>query len=276
MMESVSYTAQWTAAARALETERPSGAMFHDELARDLAAPRGFELLEKYRGGGVAEFVAIRTKYLDDAIESILADTAIRQVVLVAAGMDTRAFRMSWPVGTVVYEVDHEALHAEKRTRMAKLGAQPTVRRHEVGADLAGDWVPALAEAGFDREQPTLWVTEGLMFFLTEEQATALLGTLRSVSAPGSRLALDMISEQLLRSPASKFFLATLASDGVRWQFGTDQPAEFLRANGWELRELKEPGEPGAGEQRWPYPVQPREVRGVSRSWLIRAELATA
>lgn len=273
-MESVSYTAQWTAAARALETERSADALFKDELARDLSAPRGFELLKKYRGGGVAEFVAIRTKYLDDTIESVLASTPIRQVVLVAAGMDARAFRLSWPEDTVVYEVDHAALHAEKRSRLAELGARSTVRRREVGADLAGDWLPALRDAGFDREQPTLWVTEGLMFFLTREQASALLATMRSASSPGSWLALDMISEQLLRSPASQFFLATLASDGVRWQFGTDDPEEFLRENGWELRELKEPGESGAGENRWPYKVQPREVRGVSRSWLIRAELA--
>ncbi|MEU1505336.1 MULTISPECIES: SAM-dependent methyltransferase [unclassified Kitasatospora] len=273
-MEAVSYTAQWTAAARAVESERPGDAMFQDRFARDLAAPRGFELLDKYGGGGLIPFIAIRTKYLDDSIEALLADSGIRQVVLVAAGMDTRAFRLAWPPGSTVYEVDHGGLIDEKRARLAALGAEPTVERREVSADLATEWLPALHRAGFDPELPTLWVAEGLMFFLTEEQASHLLGVLGSVSAPGSRLAVDFASRALLRSPFSRAFLAGLREDGTPWLFGTDEPEEFLAGTGWKVRELREPGEPGAGQGRWPYEVQPRDRRGVARSWLVRAEFA--
>ncbi|MFJ7152240.1 SAM-dependent methyltransferase [Streptomyces sp. NPDC100445] len=274
MMEAVSYTAQWTAAARAVESERGDGAMFDDPFARALAAPRGFELLEKYGGGGLVQFIAIRTKYLDDSIETILRDSGIRQVVLIAAGMDTRAYRLDWPPGVTVYEVDHRALVAEKGRRLAELGARPATERREVAADLAGQWLPALYDAGFDRDRPTLWVAEGLMFFLTQEQASGLLGALGSASAPGSRLAVDFVSKALLRSPFSRAFLDGLREDGTPWLFGTDEPEEFLAGTGWKVRELKEPGEPGAGQGRWPYEVQPRDRRGASRSWLVRAEFA--
>lgn len=271
-MEAVSYTAQWTAAARAVESERADDPMFQDPYARDLAAPRGFELLDRYGGGGLLPFIAIRTKYFDDTVETVLPETGIDQVVLVAAGMDTRAHRLTWPAGVTLYEVDHAALIDEKRARLDRLNAAAQVNRREVRADLAEDWLPALTRAGFDAARPTLWIAEGLMFFLTEEQATGLLRTLGSVSAPGSRLAVDFVSKALLRSPFSRSFLKGLREDGTPWRFGTDEPENFLAAAGWKAREVKEPGEPGAGAGRWPYQVQPRDRRGASRSWLVRAE----
>jgi methyltransferase (TIGR00027 family) len=272
-MEAVSYTAQWTAAARALETEREGERIIDDPYARAFAEPYGFELLDKYGGGGLKEFVAIRTRYLDDSISGVLADTDIKQVVLVASGMDARAFRLKWPDDVVVYEVDHGALHEEKRRRISKLGAEPAVERREVPADLAGDWTAPLKDAGFDPGAPTLWVPEAVFFFLTEEQSAGLLETIAGVSAPGSWLAVDILSERLLRSPATQLFLAALKRDGIPWLFGTDYPARFLAEHGWEIRELHEPGQPEAGGDRWPYQVQPRPVRGVSRNWLIRAEV---
>jgi methyltransferase (TIGR00027 family) len=273
-MEAVSYTAQWTAAARAVESERADKAIFHDPFARDLAAPRGFELLHRNRGGGLLPFIAIRTKYLDDSIEAILRDNPIRQIVLVAAGMDTRAFRLTWPAGGTLYEVDFPALLEEKRRRLAVLRAEPRIERREVPVDLRQDWLPALAGEGFDRTQPTLWIAEGLLFFLTPEQATGLLGTLGSVSAPGSWLGVDFVSQALLRSPFSRDFRKGLADDGTPWLFGTDEPQEFLANLGWKVRDLKEPGEPGTRHELWPYDVQPRQRRGPSRSWLVRAEFA--
>jgi methyltransferase (TIGR00027 family) len=261
-MHAVSYTAQWMAAARALESERED-ALFVDPLARELAEPKGFELIDRYVGGGLLPFISIRTRFLDDAIRDLLADGSIGQVVLIAAGMDTRAFRLDWPDDVDVYEVDHGPLIAEKRRRLDKLAAKPAVRRHEVSADLTQEWLPTLEEAGFDRSRPTLW-----------EQAAGLLRLLASASAPGSRLAFDILGRALLRSPFSKPFLDRLAADGTPWIFGTDEPEPFLAANGWEIESLKEPGQPGAGEGRWPYEVQPRERRHANRLWLIRAGLA--
>ncbi|MFG2934496.1 class I SAM-dependent methyltransferase [Streptomyces sp. NPDC048282] len=271
-MEAVSYTAQWTAAARALETERGNRAIFEDPFARALAAPRGFELLEKNRGSGLTPFIAIRTRYLDESIAQVLADDDIRQIVFVAAGMDTRPFRLGWPDDATVYEVDFPALLAEKRRRLAESGAQPRVRRREVAVDLRREWLPELAQAGFDPGRPTLWIVEGLLFFLTPEQATDLLRALGTASAPGSWLGVDFVSQALLRSPFSREFRRNLEEDGTPWLFGTDEPEEYLASIGWKARDVKEPGEPSTAHEDWPFQVQPRERKGPSRSWLVRAE----
>lgn len=271
-MEAVSYTAQWTAAARALETERGDRANFRDPFARSLAAPRGFELLEKNRGSGLTPFIAIRTRYLDESITQILADDDIRQIVFVAAGMDTRPFRLDWPDDATVYEVDFPALLAEKRRRLAELGAQPRVTRQEVAVDLRREWLPELEQAGFDPGRPTLWIVEGLLFFLTPEQATGLLRSLGLASAPGSWLGVDFVSQALLRSPFSREFRRSLEEDGTPWLFGTDEPEEYLASVGWKARDVKEPGEPSTAHDDWPFQVQPRERKGPSRSWLVRAE----
>lgn len=271
-MHAVSYTAQWMAAARALESERED-ALCIDPLARELAAPKGFELIDRYEGGGLLPFISIRTKFLDDTISTTLAEGDIRQVVLIAAGMDTRAFRLDWPEDVEVYEVDHGPLIEEKRRRLDLLKAQPRVDRREVSADLTGTWLPDLEKAGFDPTRPTLWIAEALTFFLTEEQAAGLLRLLASASAPGSRLGFDVLGRALLRSPFSKPFLTQLAEDGTPWIFGTDEPEDFVKGTGWKVTDLKEPGQPGVGEGRWPYEVQPRNRRGANRLWLIQAEV---
>lgn len=271
-MEAVSYTAQWTAAARALETERGDPAILRDPYARTLAAPRGFELLEKNRGSGLTPFIAIRTRYLDESIRQILAENDIRQIVFVAAGMDTRPFRLDWPDDATVYEVDFPALLEEKRRRLSGLNALPRVTRHEVAVDLRREWLPELVRAGFDPDRSTLWIVEGLMFFLTPEQATNLLRALGSASAPGSWLGVDFVSQALLRSPFSREFRRNLEEDGTPWLFGTDEPEEYLASVGWKARDVKEPGEPGTAHDDWPFQVQPRDRKGPSRSWLVRAE----
>lgn len=277
-MHAVSYTAQWMAAARAQESERPD-ALFVDPLAGALAEPKGFEMIERYSGGGLAPFISIRTRFLDESIEQVVARDSvhggpIQQVVLVAAGMDTRAFRLAWPDSTKVYEIDHGPLIAEKRRLLAALGAEPRTERCEVCADLTESWLPELDAAGFDRQRPTLWVVEALTFFLTAEQAGTLLRLLADASAPGSRLAVDFLGRGLLNSPFAKPFLDTLAADGTPWLFGTDEPERFLAEHGWKAVEVYEPGQPGAGQGRWPYQVQPRDRRGASRLWLVRAEVA--
>jgi len=134
-MQPVSYTAQWTAAIRALESERAEGALFTDDLARRLAQPDGFDLLERYRGAGVKEFVVIRTRYFDEAAAAALSERPdLRPVVMVAAGMDTRAFRLPWPRDARVYELDHQLHHegasAGPRTRDA---TSRTARRGSSG-----------------------------------------------------------------------------------------------------------------------------------------------
>ncbi|WP_020667570.1 SAM-dependent methyltransferase [Amycolatopsis nigrescens] len=273
-MEDVSYTAQWTAAVRALETAREEDRLFTDEYAHILAEPKGYQLLERYRGGGVAEFVTVRTHYFDLAIVDVVQNTSIRQIVLVAGGMDTRAHRLEWPAGSTIFELDHEALLREKQRRLAPVTAGPKVACIPVGVDLATSWSPVLEQAGFDPSAPTLWLVEGLLFFLTEAQAAGLLDTIAAISASGSRLVVDMINEELLRHPMTQSFLATLRDDGTPWLFGTDDPAGFLSRHGsWQVDEVLEPGQFAADTGRWPYPCRPRQVKGVPRSWLVRATL---
>ncbi|HEX4723746.1 MAG TPA: SAM-dependent methyltransferase [Pseudonocardiaceae bacterium] len=269
----VSCTAQWMAAARAVESER-ADALFVDPLARELATEDGFELLHKYANGGLEPFVCIRTRFLDDGIAALRPADGITQVVLLAAGMDTRAFRLDWPADVVVYEVDHGALVEYKQRELDRLGARPRVPRRAVAADLTTRWLPELVGAGFDPDQPTLWIVEAVTFFLTHRQAADLFTTLAGASAPGSRLELDILGAGFLRNPFARTFLDAMRADGRPWLFGTDEPVEFLAGTGWQVRELREPGQPGVGEQRWPYAVQPADRRGANRLWLVRAEVA--
>ncbi|MCX4734105.1 SAM-dependent methyltransferase [Streptomyces sp. NBC_01363] len=266
-MRPVSHTTQWTAAARALESER-TDALFHDAYARPLAGHHGFRLLEEHPAGGLVEFVAIRTRNLDRAIEAACRDGEVRQVVLVACGLDTRAFRLSWPQEAVVYELDHADLLEAKQDRLDELNAEPGVRRVPVAADLAQDWESALLAAGFDPQSPALWVPEALPFSLESTAAEQRLGAL---SAPGSILAVDILGAWALRNPAAQGFMRAMRDNGTAWQFGTDAPEELLERSGWKPVEILQPGEPGAGEGRWPYQVHSRSRRFVPRNFLVTA-----
>src|SRR3990167_4805924 len=265
-MKKVSYTAQWTAAARALESER-SDPLFDDHLARPLAAPYGFELLEKYGGGGLQEFVALRTQYFDEAIAQATFQGQIRQIIIVAAGMDARAYRLSWPENSIVYEVDYAELHAEKQQRLLQLQAMSKVDRRIVVADLNSEWLSKLSGAGFDNTQPTLWVVESLLFFLSDDQVKKLFKGFTSVSCAGSKLIVDVLSKDLLNYVGTQPFLHSLREAGIPWTFGTNDPANYFGALGWDLTDLKEPGEAGAGAERWPYPVFPRDCPNIPRNW---------
>lgn len=271
-MRTVSHTAQWTAAARAIETEKPNP-LIQDPFARYLAEPDGFQLLNKFGGGGLQEFVAIRTQFIDDVIDRLVNHGSIRQIVFIAAGMDTRAYRLFWPQDAKVFEVDYQELHDCKQTKLDQLITHARVDRRIVHADLAQDWLPALVEQGFDQSEPVLWVAEALFFFLTHEQASHLLHTLYQSSSPGSMLTLDLVNEELLTNPGAQLFMNSLRSLGIPWLFGTNEPESFLSAHGWQVQVLVEPGEDGAGLAYWPYPVFPREIQSMPRNWLIQAEI---
>ncbi len=273
-MEAVSRTAQWTAAARALETEREDR-LFADPYARTVADEIGFELLKRYDGGGIVPFLAIRTTYLDRAITAAVEERGIRQVVFLAAGMDTRFHRLPWPDGTTVYELDRPAL-LEAKAELLKGEPRPAGRtRVAVPVDLTQDWTGALEEAGWKSDEPVLWVVEGLLFFLPEQAVRTLIATLSAHAAPGSVLLGDVISRAALVNPLARGFMKALEEDGNPWLFGTEDPEGLLADCGWAVREVRQPGEDGADFERWPYPVPDRAVPGVPRSFLFTCDLPT-
>ncbi|MFD0688213.1 class I SAM-dependent methyltransferase [Actinomadura fibrosa] len=267
--EGVSATARWTAAARADETRR-DGALFSDPLAADLAGPEGFARYERYANPGTTEFLAIRTRYLDEVIGR---SAELTQVVLVAAGLDTRSARLDWPAGTVLYELDQPGLMEEKEKRLAELGVRHRCVRHAVGTDLTGAWHEPLRAAGWDPSVPTLWIVEGLLFYLAEDDARALLARLADLSVPGGVLAGDLLSHQSMVSEFAREGLRRLAEDGCPWRWGTDRPEDVLAECGWTVREVKVPGEEGASFGRWPWPPLPRDQQGFPMNFLFTADV---
>jgi methyltransferase (TIGR00027 family) len=267
-MDPVSDTARWTAAVRALETER-GDAILHDPLARALAGAKGFELLARYDTMGVKEFIAIRSRYLDEVIRREVP--RVRQIVLLAAGLDTRSVRLAWPEGVSVYELDRPALLAWKDGELAAAGARHACARFAVASDLAGAWQADLRAAGWRPGEPTLWIVEGLLAYLDEEIARGLVRQVAAASAPGSVLAGDVVSQQSLISPLSAETQRKLREDGAPWRFGTDDPEAWLGGSGWRIVETKVAGEDGASFGRWPYPVMPRTMPLVPRTFLFVA-----
>ncbi len=138
-MDPVAQTSRWMAAARARESERPDR-LFDDPLAATLAGTEGFFWLDRMEPtggfGGPALYVVVHTRFFDDFLLYACWGAGVRQIVLMAAGMDARAFRLDWPAGTRLYELDRPQVLAAKDDVLARVGAQPACERRTVGADL--------------------------------------------------------------------------------------------------------------------------------------------
>jgi methyltransferase (TIGR00027 family) len=190
------------------------------------------------------------------------------QIVILAAGMDARAWRIDWPNHVQLFEVDRPAVFAYKEPILRTLGLRARCARHVVGADLAEDWRPLLLAQGFDPWVPTTWLAEGLFVYLFEPQVKAILADLTALSAPSSRLAVDLADVSLLAWPPMLPYFERLKTDGSPWTFGTAEPESLLEETGWRARALVV-GEPGTTYDRWPYPPAPRQVPGVPRSYFV-------
>lgn len=112
------------------------------------------------RAEQMIDAMALRTKFFDDYFRSA-GDAGIRQAVILAAGLDSRAYRLPWLGGTTVYELDQPQVIDFKTDTLSQLGAQPTAQRRAIGVDLRQDWPAALRAAGWDAAQPTAWCAEG-------------------------------------------------------------------------------------------------------------------
>jgi methyltransferase (TIGR00027 family) len=200
---SVGSTALFVAAARALEAQKAEPLVL-DPFAEVFCLAAGGEwadVLDGGEGDGVGRlrsdfgghfvsFQAARTKYFD-AYFGAAADAGVQQIVLLAAGLDSRGYRLPWPDGTVVYELDRPQVLEFKRDALTSLGATPTAERREVAVDLRDDWPGALKAASFDPSRPSAWIAEGLLIYLPAAAQGQLFAGIDALSAPGSRVAVE-------------------------------------------------------------------------------------
>jgi len=196
-------------------------------------------------------------------------------VVLLAAGMDTRAFRLPLPAGTIVYELDDPAVLADKQAILDREQAVPCCMRRPVPTDLAGPrWPASLAAAGFNPAAPAVLVAEGLTVYLPADAVALLLDQTAGIAAPGSRLCIDMASADYLANPAVAPYAELAAARGTRWQFGTNDPGGFLAAHGWRA-DIHDMYAVARNLGRWPPPGVPAGIAdraaAASPNWFISA-----
>jgi methyltransferase (TIGR00027 family) len=203
LASSVGATATMVAAARALASQEPDP-LITDPYAAPLVRAVGIEFFIKLVDGVISatdsdddgaaramtDVMAVRTRFFDDFFLDATA-AGIRQAVILASGLDSRAYRLSWPAGTAVYEVDQPNVIGAKTAAMNEIGASPTADRRAVAVDLRDDWPAALKAAGFDATLPTAWSAEGLLIYLPPEAQDRLFDDVTALSAPGSRLATE-------------------------------------------------------------------------------------
>ena len=263
LASSVGATATMVAAARAMAT-RTDGALISDPYAEPLVRAVGVDVFTRLATGELepsalnvdddsnvgmdrmVDNMAVRTKFFDDFFTDAAA-AGIRQAVILASGLDSRAYRLQWPSGTVVYEVDQPQVIDFKTRALAEIGAEPSVDRRAVAIDLRFDWPAALKEAGFDPDQPTAWSAEGLLGYLPPDAQDRLLDTITALSASGSHLATE--SAPPINQKDVDEAMERMQSAAERWrEHGYDldwanlvylgdrnEPAEYLSEHGWQM-----------------------------------------
>src|SRR3984893_1935600 len=204
LASSVGATATMVAAARALASTE-ADAIIDDRSGGARVRAAGPDVFIRLINGEVApgaedggerdlqletDSIAVRTRFFDDFFLNAARD-GIHQAVILAAGLDARAYRLSWPNGSVVYEADQPQVFEFKTATMSSLGAAPAAERRTVSIDLREDWPAALRSSGFDVTQPTAWSAEGLLMYLPPEAQDRLFDNITDLSATGSQLATE-------------------------------------------------------------------------------------
>ena len=266
--QTLESTAYWTASVRAQETARPDR-LFDDPWAEALAGDIGTAWISQRPPGSTLPIV-LRTRYFDDFLQRITKKEGIRQVVLLAAGLDTRAYRLDLPAATEVFDLDQPEILATKDAVLAKLGARPTCTRHSVAADLTGPWQQALMAAEYDSDAPSGWLLEGFLFYLSNEHGAKLLEEVSKLSAPGSWLGFDIVNACTLTSPLTKPWIEMQARSGAPWVGTMDDPVGFLAAHDWQAS-LSQAGADDANHGRWTWPVVPVTMPDMPRNWYVTA-----
>ncbi|AWG62655.1 SAM-dependent methyltransferase [Mycobacteroides abscessus subsp. abscessus] len=269
---SVGSTALAVAAGRALARHPANGAPIdpYAELFCRAAGGQWSDLVQGKQsdhalssedfGRSFANFQAARTAFFDNFLTTT-GDTGVRQIVLLASGLDCRAYRLQWPAETEVYELDQPLVQQFKQETLDAHGAAPSAVRHPISVDLRQDWSTILQESGFDPSRPSAWLVEGLLFFLKSSAQDLLLETIDSLAAPGSHIAVEQrdtypdIEFEMRRAVAADSaepggspladFLALIynesRSEAATWLRGRGWAAErialldYMNASGFEL-----------------------------------------
>lgn len=264
----ITATARWTAAARARERTLPEP-LVDDPWAGQLAGEDGLAWLAEKPADATLPMV-IRTRYFDDWLTSAVAPGQVRQVVLLGAGLDTRAWRLPWPAGLTVFELDRQTVLDEKAAVFDEARAAPRCHRVAIGVDLVGGWPGDLLAAGFNPIAPAVWLAEGLLFYLPDDALRALLRSLTRLTARGSRLGFDIPNRAVLSSPWTKAWMDMQAAAGAPWLGAMDDPAAELAEIGWRAT-VTQPGDGESGHGRWTLPVPPAAAGDLPHSWYVTA-----
>lgn len=217
LSSSVGATATMVAASRALASVADDP-IINDPFADPLVRAVGMPFFTKMLDGtsedddteSGANHMAVRTRFYDDVFLNA-ARAGVRQAVILAAGLDTRAYRLPWSQGTTVFELDLPKVLAFKTETLTELGAEPTARHRPIAIDLRDNWPAALRDAGFDPSVPTVWSAEGLLVYLPSEAQDALLDNITALSASGSRFAADFV-------PDMSIFAAVAEAHPEQWE----------------------------------------------------------
>jgi methyltransferase (TIGR00027 family) len=254
LASSVGATATAVAARRAMASKGPNP-LIDDPFAEPLVNAVGVDAFIKMMNGEIeltdddpaftsqrlAEGMAVRTRFFDNFFADA-ATAGVRQAVILAAGLDTRAYRLRWPSGTVVYEVDQPQVIEFKTRTLADLGATPSADRKAVAVDLRDDWPGALRDNGFNSERPTAWIAEGLLGYLPPDAQDRLFDNITALSSAGSRIGTGYVPDirdriatrgkeisERWRRLGLNMNWAELVYDGER-----NDAAEYLTGRGWQ------------------------------------------
>jgi methyltransferase (TIGR00027 family) len=259
LASSVGATATMVAAQRVLSNRE---GLIDDPFAEPLVRAVGLDFFVRALDGEIdlgdvdprfnmqraAQGMAVRTRWFDTLFTDAAA-AGVRQAVILAAGLDARAYRLPWPDGTVVYEVDQPEVIDFKTKTLTDLGAKPRADRRTVAIDLRNDWPKALRDNGFDSTQPTAWIAEGLLIYLPSEAQDLLFDRIKELSAPGSRVATEHIPDvSMFADERSQQISERLKQYGHDIEMGDliyhgerSDVVAYLTGHGWDVTAQKTP-----------------------------------
>lgn len=258
---SVGATATMVAAARAVAS-KADNPLIDDPFAEPLVRAVGIDFFARWVNGDItaadvdvaedawglqrmADLMSARTRYFDAFFREAMT-AGITQAVILASGLDARGYRLSWPAGTTVFEIDQPLVIEFKATTLGGLGARPTADLRAVPIDLRHDWPTALRAGGFDAGRPSAWIAEGLLAFLPPEAQDRLLDSITELSAPGSRLAAEIFANppdvngdqapDLLQTASERWRAHGLAIElsDLRYDVERNDVAAYLDDHGWQ------------------------------------------